>query len=265
MANNNQNQNSSSTSGFVKFPSPQDDSAPIKPKTSLKPVKPISKPSIPTKQDDSPKSKQPFSFQPNRLGDFGFPSMSGGMGNNGNGDKSEIIKKAYQDILGKEPEPRDISYYRFSPMGEEEIRQQLVTGKEHKDLLEKGNKYSELKDKLETSQAKVKVLEGKINDQLEEFNQLHNLLKEKNRYIRQLRLNSAESSVEVNSCDNNQFPIQNDESKVQKPTVQNIEPSQQITPIETVEPPDPPLPHFTDDTISHNPKKKGFLDNIFRS
>jgi hypothetical protein len=232
MANTKKTQNSSSTSGFVKFPSPPND---VSPKKKSSPIKKDKTVKIPPKSLPHTKPKQNSPFPTNNFGDFGFPRTSG----NGNGDKTEKIKKIFKEVLGKDPEPRDLSYYRFSPMSEDEIKQQLLTGKEHKDLIKKGNEHKDLNEQLITQKAKVKVLNGKIEDQLEEFKQLHNLLKAKNRYIRELREQLENKSPQIKSADT-------DTSQG------NI-------------PPEPPIPHFTNDLGSQNTKKKSVFTGIFRS
>ncbi len=102
-------------------------------------------------------------------------------------ERVEMIEKVFTEILNRKPDTRDINYYKYSTLSEEEIRKQLLTGAEHKQLLLDGRDYKKLKDRALQAETRVKVLEGQIRDQVEEFRQLTNLLKEKNRHIQELR------------------------------------------------------------------------------
>jgi len=105
-------------------------------------------------------------------------------------ERTEMITKVYQDILGREPDTRDINYYKYSTLGENEIYKQIITGKEHKKLIADGKDFKNMSIRASQSEVRVKVLEGQIKDQVVEFRQLTELLQEKNRYINQLRASS---------------------------------------------------------------------------
>lgn len=120
--------------------------------------------------------------------------MGGGMGGNQGNNKRmspqervTMIESCYSEILGRKPDTRDINYYKYSTLTEEEIKKQLITGNEHKQLLQDGRDYKKLKDRTTQAETRVKILEGQILDQVEEFKELTNLLREKNRYIQELR------------------------------------------------------------------------------
>lgn len=98
-----------------------------------------------------------------------------------------MIETLYTEILGRKPDTRDINYYKYSTLTEEEIRKQLIAGNEHKQLLLDGRDYKKMKERALQSETRVRVLEGQIRDQVEEFKQLTTLLKEKNRYIQEIR------------------------------------------------------------------------------
>jgi len=290
MPNDNNNHNQSTTSGFVKFPPPINKSPKKKPSKKVLPkTKQVTNDNL-TGQS-RPQNNFPFPNDP--FGGMGFSNRGGGKME----EKTEMIKKIYKEILGKEPDPRDLSYFRFSPMEEEELREHLLKGEEHKELIKKGNEFKELQEQLDTHKAKVKVLESKIQDQIEEFNQLHNLLKEKNRYIRQLRGNyniqyghtNEQQPEPIVNEDISDSEVQNDvdEQKshdyVAKPQPSNHfqEPAQpqmyqqdskevsnndlEIPETDSLIPPEPPLPHFTNDNDFKKAKRKGVLGNIFRS
>lgn len=102
-------------------------------------------------------------------------------------ERVKMIESLYEEVLSRKPDTRDINYYKYSTLGEEEIRKQLITGKEHKQLIEDGREYKKVLDKSNKLESRVKVLEGQIKDQLEEFKQLSQLLKEKNNLIMRIR------------------------------------------------------------------------------
>ncbi|MCK9368457.1 hypothetical protein M0R04_00555 [Candidatus Dojkabacteria bacterium] len=102
-------------------------------------------------------------------------------------ERLSMIEKIYADVLGRKPDTRDINYYKYSTLSEEEIREQLLSGNEHKQLIGDGREYKKVKDRALQAETRVKLLEGQIRDQVEEFRQLTNLLNEKNSHIKQLR------------------------------------------------------------------------------
>lgn len=102
-------------------------------------------------------------------------------------ERVSMIEKVYLEVLGRNPDTRDINYYKYSTLSEDEIKKQLLTGNEHKQLLIDGRDYKKVKDRALQAETRVKLLEGQIVDQVEEFKELTNLLKEKNRHISELR------------------------------------------------------------------------------
>ncbi len=243
------------TSGYVKFPSPKGDAVKSvsKKPSQLKQIPRKQPPSKPANKTSPIPPKPGFPFGSNGFGDLGFPSRTEGSSE----DKTELIKKVFQEVLGREPDNRDLSYYRFSPMGEDEIRNQLLNGKEHKDLLEKGNKYDEIKEEIGSHKAKVKVLEGQVKDQLEEFKQVNNLLKEKNRYIRQLRKQVESEPEDITSPDTFKYnnEISKDSSDVDVSDIPKEEGLPEL----------PPAPFFTDNLNNKPKKRKSPFSGIFRS
>ncbi|MBN1618859.1 hypothetical protein JW887_06000 [Candidatus Dojkabacteria bacterium] len=102
-------------------------------------------------------------------------------------ERVEMIEKVFQEVLSRKPDTRDINYYKYSTLDEDQIKKQLINSTEHKDLLTKGREYEQLKTTADQAQTKSRMLEGKIQDQIEEFRQLNILMQEKNRYIVKLR------------------------------------------------------------------------------
>lgn len=102
-------------------------------------------------------------------------------------EKVEMIEKLYEEVLGRKADTRDVNYYKYSTLGIDQIREQLILSKEHKELIQDGREYKKMKDRAISAEARVRMLENQIRDQVAEFQQLTNLLKEKNRHIRALR------------------------------------------------------------------------------
>lgn len=129
-----------------------------------------------------------------------------------------MIEAVFQEVLLRKPDTRDINYYKYSTLSEEEIRKQLISGNEHKRLIEDGRDYKKVKDRAVQSETRVKMLEGQIKDQVEEFKELTILLKEKNAHIQKLR-------QDLNDKDSSHPFIHREVPPVQAPNVQQ-EPTQ---------------------------------------
>lgn len=161
-------------------------------------------------------------------GSFGPPTSTPASAKLTPQERVEIIEKLYQEVLGRKPDTRDINYYKYSTLGEEEIRKQLITGKEHKALLEDGRDYKNMKERANQSETRVKILESQIRDQVDEFAQLTRLLNEKNLYIKQLR---EEKNNPYNFIDNSQPLVPEvEESPITKSEikVETNEPADQV-------------------------------------
>lgn len=102
-------------------------------------------------------------------------------------DRVKIIEKAFNDILCREPDTRDLNYYKYSSMDEKAIREELLESDEHKKLLENGREYKKTKNLLEEAKSKINALEGQISDKEESLKQMEILLKEKNLHIEELK------------------------------------------------------------------------------
>lgn len=159
---------------------------------------PVVQPSVPVQSAvNPPMPSQPVNPMPMPNSGWNDPWGSPwGGGNQMQGDPSKrlspqdrvtMIENVFNEILGRKPDTRDINYYKYSTLSEEEVKKQLITGNEHKQLLQDGRDYKKQKERTLQAETRVKVLEGQIKDQIEEFKQLTNLLKEKNKYIQELR------------------------------------------------------------------------------
>ncbi len=112
-------------------------------------------------------------------------------------DRVEMIKKVFQEILCREPDTRDLNYYKYSSMDEESIRGDLLEGEEHKSLVKDGREYKKIKNLLDEAKSKIKVLEGQVEDREDNVRQMEELLSEKNLHIEELKKN-IESQFQAN-------------------------------------------------------------------
>jgi predicted phage tail protein len=102
-------------------------------------------------------------------------------------DRIGMIEKAFQDVLCREPDTRDLNFYKYSSVSEEKIREELIESEEHKKLIENGREFKKTRNLLKNADSKIKSLEGKIEDQVESMKQMEILLKEKNLHIEDLK------------------------------------------------------------------------------
>jgi hypothetical protein len=102
-------------------------------------------------------------------------------------ERVKIIEKAFQDILCREPDTRDLNYYKYSSMDEQTIREEILEGEEHKLLIKNGREYKKTKNLLEETKSKVNALVGEIEDREASLKQMETLLKEKNLHIEELK------------------------------------------------------------------------------
>jgi hypothetical protein len=102
-------------------------------------------------------------------------------------ERVKIIEKAFQDILCREPDTRDLNYYKYSSMDEQTIREEILGGEEHKLLIKNGREYKKTKNLLEETKSKVNALVGEIEDREASLKQMETLLKEKNLHIEELK------------------------------------------------------------------------------
>ena len=102
-------------------------------------------------------------------------------------ERVQMIERVYNEILQRKPDTRDINYYKYSTLTEDQIRKQLITSAEHTDMVKRGREYQKIKEHAGQLESRVHMLEGQIKDNVEEFRELSNLLQEKNRLIKELR------------------------------------------------------------------------------
>ncbi len=102
-------------------------------------------------------------------------------------DKTKKIEKIFETVLGRKPSSKELSYYKYSVIEEDELIKKLLEGDEFKRNLEKLKEYPDLKETLRTAKMTVLKLKNRLNDQDKEFLELAKLIKEKNNIITDLR------------------------------------------------------------------------------
>ncbi len=102
-------------------------------------------------------------------------------------DRVPMIEKIFQEVLGRKPSSRELSYYKYGAMSEDDIRIKLLASDEHKKLLEDASKLSGVEEQLKNCQLNEKRLTQKIEDLNNQIAEGHILLSEKNSIISELR------------------------------------------------------------------------------
>ena len=105
-------------------------------------------------------------------------------------ERVAMIEKVYMEVLLREPDTRDLNFYKYSTADEESIRAELLESKEHKTLDENGREFKKVKNLLDDASSKIKSLESELKNSEESVKQMEILLKEKNLHIDELRRKS---------------------------------------------------------------------------
>ncbi len=139
--------------------------------------------------DDSKKKTKSLDgiIPPHWLSGFDEDSKSSSKSKLSPSQRVKIIEKAYKEILCREPDTRDLNYYKYSSANEESIRGELIEGEEHQNLIKNGREFNKVKNLLEDSKSKIRSLEKKLEDQEESLRQMESLLKEKNLHIEEIK------------------------------------------------------------------------------
>ena len=101
--------------------------------------------------------------------------------------KSSMIEKIFKEVLGRKPSSRELAYYKYGVMEEDEIRVKLIKSKEHKEILEKAEKLPSVETELKDVRISERKLNQKIEDIISEIEESEKLLREKNTVIEELR------------------------------------------------------------------------------
>jgi len=102
-------------------------------------------------------------------------------------DRASTIEKIYMQVLNRKPSSRELSYYKYSMVEEEEIRIKLLDSDEHKKLLEDARRLPGIEDQLKNSELTIKKSNQKIQDLDQQIQENSILLNERNRVIVDLR------------------------------------------------------------------------------
>ena len=102
-------------------------------------------------------------------------------------ERELFIIKVFSSILGREPSSRELSYYKYGEMEEDEIKDELLNGNEHKKIIEDAKESLKFKRRIEILEDEKEKLENLINDKAEEYRELTSLLQNKNNEIKKLR------------------------------------------------------------------------------
>lgn len=116
-----------------------------------------------------------------------FSSGRASSGFNSPSERTAMIEELFEKVLGRKPTSREASFYKYGVMPREEILEKLLTGDEHKKLLENAKKLPNVEDMLKDSEIDVKKLIQKVKDLGDENTEQQRLLDEKNRIIESLR------------------------------------------------------------------------------
>lgn len=98
-----------------------------------------------------------------------------------------FIERTFMEVLGRKPSSRELSYYKYSALSEDEICIKLVSSDEHTKIIEDAFKLPGTLDQLRDSQLNEKRLTQKINDLDNQIAETNILLSEKNKIIDELR------------------------------------------------------------------------------
>ena len=97
------------------------------------------------------------------------------------------IKSAFKLAIGRKPTSRESAYYRISKAEKNYILLKLINTEEHKELISNGRKYPDLVKEKKVLEANVLKLKSNIDDFKGEYEQLKNILEQKNLLIKELR------------------------------------------------------------------------------
>ncbi|HBB64888.1 MAG: hypothetical protein UR34_C0005G0013 [candidate division WS6 bacterium GW2011_GWC1_33_20] len=102
-------------------------------------------------------------------------------------ERVPMIEAVYDEVLGRKPSSRELAYYKYGVLEENEIRIKLLKSEEHKKIIENSSKVPGLESELRDLRITEKKLVQGIDDYKSEISQSQNLLNEKNAIILELR------------------------------------------------------------------------------
>ena len=102
-------------------------------------------------------------------------------------ERVSMIEKIFKNVLGRKPSSRELAYYKYGVMKEEEICLKLLNSDEHKKLLEDAKRLPNIEDELRDLRISERKVTQSREDLKSEILSSQNLLNEKNSIIRDLR------------------------------------------------------------------------------
>ena len=102
-------------------------------------------------------------------------------------EREKYITKVFEKVLKREPSSREMSYYKYGEMEEDEILKELLEGDEHSKLIKEAKESKNLKNKVSELENNIERLKDLIDGKAKEYKELTSLLEEKNTEIKKLR------------------------------------------------------------------------------
>jgi hypothetical protein len=102
-------------------------------------------------------------------------------------EKVTSIENIFLDVLGRKPSSREMAYYKYAAVDENEIRIKLLKSEEHKKILESASKLPGCEDQLRSLKVTERKLLQKVIDLEKEIGEDYILLEEKSSTISKLR------------------------------------------------------------------------------
>lgn len=104
-----------------------------------------------------------------------------------NPNRIASLEDVFMQVVGRKPSSRELAYYKYSNLSDDDIRSKLLDSDEHKKILDKASKLNGVKDQLSDSQLNEKKLKQSVDDLNRQIEEVRNLFAEKNHIIEELR------------------------------------------------------------------------------
>lgn len=102
-------------------------------------------------------------------------------------ERVPMIEEIFQEVLGRKPSSRELAYYKYGVMKEDDIRKKLIKSDEHNELIQKALSLPGIESELKSTKVSEKKLQQKLIDLNEETVESQKLLDERNILIKELR------------------------------------------------------------------------------
>lgn len=104
-----------------------------------------------------------------------------------NENRAENIEKIFLNVFGRKPSSRELAYYKYSPIKDNEIIIRLVSSEEHKNIILKALKLPGIEEELKNVRISERKLSQQVDDINKEIEEYKKLLSEKDKLILELR------------------------------------------------------------------------------